>query len=506
MLTLVLIALLALIAFAYVALPLLLPEQADPLPDFTDPVLAGLREERTALFRAIKELETRVDLPAPRRDQLRERYEARAAKTLAAIDQRNLELQNRTTAARRPAAATGKRRLPLTAIVLLAVGVVTAVALPSFILPRIGEDATITTTDIPTATQLRDLQQAAQREPTAENLLALGDLYLNLQELADAEATYRRIVAEIDPVPAAAYQRLTVIALGRDVEEAQQWLTLARQAAPEDLDTLFLLSEVSYANGDLELALDSLQDFLALAPAEPDPSVTARLALLQQAVELDAAITADPSVANVLALGDLYWQAGDSQRAVSLYFRILTDLDPNQPVALARTGEAMLAAGSPQDAAALLERAAAAAGGTSELEPASLLALGNARLQQEAYEDAAASYRDYLGLYPDPTGEVTRLLESATALAAGESDPHGADAAVRGQLVFAANCALCHGPGGGGGMGAVLAGSPRAANVANVRDAVTFGRGAMPGFVGTLSEDELEAVISYVTETLAPAP
>ena len=104
MLTLIFIALLALIAFAYVALPLLLPDQADTLPDYSDPVLAGLRDERDALYRAIKELDTRLDLPAERRAQLRERYEARAAKTLGAIDERNLELQSAPKRAAAPAA------------------------------------------------------------------------------------------------------------------------------------------------------------------------------------------------------------------------------------------------------------------------------------------------------------------------------------------------------------------------------------------------------------------
>ena len=40
MITFLVVALLALLAFAYVALPLLSPRHADPLPDDTDPVLA----------------------------------------------------------------------------------------------------------------------------------------------------------------------------------------------------------------------------------------------------------------------------------------------------------------------------------------------------------------------------------------------------------------------------------------------------------------------------------
>lgn len=501
MLTLLIIALLALIAFAYVALPLLVPSQADPLPDYSDPVLSGLRDERDALYLAIKELEGRSDLPAERREQLRVRYEARAAATLHAIDERNLEVQGKPPPRARTA---GSRRVPMTAVVLLALGVATAAILPGYLLPRVGEDATVTTTDVPTATQLRDLQRAAEREPNAENLLALGDMQLSLQQLEEAESTYGRIVDEIEPVPAAAYQRLTVIALNRDVSEAQRWLTLARAADPTDIDTLFLLSEVAYATGDLDLALDALRDFLARAPEEPDPSVLNRLELLEAATELSRAAESEPSATNLLALGDLYWQAGDSRRAVSVYFRLLTEVDATQPVALARTGEAMLVSGSPEDAAALIERAALGAGGLEQLEPSTLIALGNARFQQEQYAEAADAYQTYVDAHDDPGGSVARLLESATALANGESDPHAAEETLLGVSVYAANCAQCHGPSGGGGVGVRLAGNGRAANLANVRDAVAFGRGAMPAFAAQLSERELEAVTFYVTEVLAP--
>src|SRR5690606_3207504 len=92
MLTAILIGALALIAFAYVALPLLSPTQTDPLPDDRDPVLADLQEEKAALFHAIRELEARADLAPERREQLRARYEAKAAKVLRAIDDREAEL------------------------------------------------------------------------------------------------------------------------------------------------------------------------------------------------------------------------------------------------------------------------------------------------------------------------------------------------------------------------------------------------------------------------------
>src|SRR5690606_18881471 len=118
------------------------------------------------------------------RERLRERYEARAAQTLKAIDERNLELQQ-SPRRKRPAPAS-RARVPVTAVVLLGLGVLTAVALPSYVLPRVGQDATVTTTDVDAATRLRDLQRAADSDPTPENLMALGDMHLSLQQADEA--------------------------------------------------------------------------------------------------------------------------------------------------------------------------------------------------------------------------------------------------------------------------------------------------------------------------------
>lgn len=502
MLTTILIILLAVIAFAYVILPLVFPGQADPLPDDRDPVLTDLQEERDALFRAIRELDQRSDIAPQRLAELKSRYEAKAAKTLEAIDERSGQLAGRPSTGRSRA-----RKVPLGAVIALALVLGTAALLPSFVLPRIGQDATVTTTDVAAATQLRDLQRAAQSDPSAENLLALGDAYLSLQELASAEETYQRVVDTIEPVPAGAYQRLAVLAFGTDLKRAQDMLELARAAEPDNLDTLFLLSEVAYANGDIDTALEALNGFLAVIPEEPDPSVLARLHLLEEVSELSSAAATDPSEANLAALADAYWRGGDRENAVNVYFGILTGPNPSNAVALARTGEAMLIAGSQEDGVALLERAATAAGSLSALEPDSLLALANGYFSLARYDRAAETYQAYIAsVGPEEAGSVTALLESAQALAAGLPDPHQAAGLVSGQLVYAANCAACHGNSGQGGSGPTLAGNARAANQANVRDAVTFGRGMMPGFMGQLSEDEREAVVSYVTAVLAAAP
>jgi len=501
-LTTTLIVLLALIAFSYVSLPLLFPEQSDPLPDDRDPVLTDLQEERDALFRAIRELDSRVDIAPRRLAELRARYEAKAAKTLEALDARQQELDGRPVQR-----AKGARRVPRGALVALTLALAMAALLPSFVLPRVGQDANVTTTDVAAATQLRDLQRAVESDPSAANLLALGDAYLSLRLLIEAGDTYQRAVDSLDPVPAGAYQRLAILAFGADLTKAQELLELARDAEPTNLDTLFLLSEVAYANGELGLAQESLLSFLEVMQEAPDPSVLARLALLEELTVLGSAAAADPSEANLLALADAYWRGGDMENAINVYFGILTGPDAANPVALARTGEAMLATGSHEDGVALLERAAAAAGGLAQLEPASVLALANGYFGLAQYQQAADAYSTYIAAVGESAaGTAPTFLESAQALAAGLPDPHQAAAQITGQLVFAANCAVCHGSSALGGSGPALAGSSRAGNSANVRDAVAFGRGLMPAFAAQLSETELDAVVTYVTQVLAPAP
>ena len=80
----------------------LVPDQADPLPNLRDPITQDLEEERDALFRAIQELDARADLPEQRRAELHTRYEAKAAKVLRALDERQAELRGQTPV-KRPA-------------------------------------------------------------------------------------------------------------------------------------------------------------------------------------------------------------------------------------------------------------------------------------------------------------------------------------------------------------------------------------------------------------------
>ena len=92
-------------------------------------------------------------------------------------------------------------------------------------------------------------------------------------------------------------------------------------------------------------------------------------------------------------------------------------------------------------------------------------------------------------------------------------DPHGiallngvntgsAGNTSRGSLVFAANCALCHGASGQGGVGPKLQGESARKDAGAVTAFVKSPAGSMPKlFPGLLSEADGAAVSAYV-ETL----
>ena len=94
-------------------------------------------------------------------------------------------------------------------------------------------------------------------------------------------------------------------------------------------------------------------------------------------------------------------------------------------------------------------------------------------------------------------------------------------AAVSGAQVFSSNCASCHGASGGGGSGPPLADGATvetfpdpAAHIDWVKTGSQplagqpygatgkIATGGMPGFEGVLSEEEIEAVVTYEREEL----
>ena len=523
MFSLVVIILLALLLLAYVAIPLLFRGQTDALPDPRDPVTLDLEEERDALFRAIRELELREDLPAPRRETLRARYEAKAAKVLRALDERGGELAGRA----RPTPAPRPRRAPYAALSLLGGVVVTAVVMSGFVLPRVGENGTVTTTDVAAAKQLQALQKAAAKDPNETNLLTLGDAYWSLQEADSAEATYLQITQTITPAPAVAYRRLGFLKLQTDLAAALPYLEEARAADPGDLDTLFTLGELYFSLARPKDAVAALEAFLARPDGAGDAEVQARLETFQTLAPVLDQATADPTEGNLLALADAYWNVEERERAADIYVRVLSTFDPHSAVALSRIGQVLFFSGRTDEAVDLLERAEQ----VDATDLTTLLFLGNAYFTQERFQDAIDTWQSYVTTAGGEVsaGRVPSLIENARARLAEAGGATGVgvtsvgvtDAGETGgavamgdagesivqqvsaQGLYTANCAGCHGVQGQGGTGPTLAGNRNAARAENVRSVIQYGRGSMPGFGATLSEEQLTVLTDYVVNTVS---
>lgn len=557
MLTLILVVLLVLVTVSYAVVPLLAPRQVDPLPDDRDPVTVDLEEERDALLRAIRELDAREDLSGERRDRLRARYEAKAAQVLRSLEERKAQQGGEPATTPAPLA---RRKPPWAMLGLLGLAVATTASLGAFVLPRVGQ-GTVTTffaDDLRAAEALRDLQNAAQRDPSVSNLMALADAYWTLEDADGAERSYRQVLTVAAPTasaPALAYKRLALLALDGDLATARDLLAEARRVDPLDPETLFALGELNFALGDLDASSEAFRAYLATPEGVNDLDALARAELVEALAPVSSAVAQERSAENLLALADVFWTAGAQDPAVELYFEVLTTFDPFEATALSRTGQLLFVRGRTEDAAAVLERAAVAAGGLAQLEPQASLFLGNAYAVMGDDEGAVRAWEAYVqSVGPAAAGRVPELLAAARVRAAGGEAPldgvtpeppvtplPGSEAAVDeaavddaqasdqepgaealsgealamaamedpalflrvGEGLFRTHCAACHGVEGQGGAGPRLQGNARANQPANVRSLIRFGRGMMPGFSAVLSETEIELLLSWVGQELA---
>ena len=504
--TIVLIVLLALVLTALVVLPLAMPSQADPLPDDRDPLTQDLEEERDALLGAIRELDARDDLGDARREELRARYEAKAARVLRALDERNENLAGTAP----PPERTAKPRASWGLVSLIVVTAGIATTLGGFVLPRVGQNASVTSffeADLAAAEEVRDLRRAAERDPSAATWSALGDAYWAVEEAEQARDAYATATGEYDDAPARAYQRLALLTLQTDVGRAQELLEEARRRDPNDLNTLGTLGELYLQGADYGAALEAFEALASRPEAAQDGMVQQRLALLREVAPLAEVAEADPSTETVMALAGSLWDADATSAAARAYFRVLTEFDPNEPIALARVGELLFLDDRVDDAVAMLDRArlAAAERGT-DLPPNTLLFLGNAAFAREDYTLAIDAWEQHLARADDP-GRVPNLIERARALRDG--DPNAVDAETMrtisdGPALYQANCASCHGAQGGGGAGPRLAGNPASGRPANVESLIRFGRGMMPGFAATLDDEQVETLRDWVVASFGP--
>lgn len=499
--TVILIVLLALFLLALVAAPLFSDRLADPLPDLRDPVTVDLEEERDALLRAIHELDAREDLTGPRREELRRRYEAKAARVLRLLDERASEQAGKP---RRAAAKQDARRMPWGGAVLALVCIGIAAGLGSWVLPRTGQ-ASVTAFfegDIELARQLQALQQAVASDPNAPNLLALGDAYWELGDADGALRTYQQAADGLDPAPAMALKRLGLLTLSEDPESALGLLSRSAAADPTDPETLFYLAELQLMFGEFEASRATWQQFDSLGTGDDRGAL--RLALLDELIPLYREMEEDPNAEALAAIGNAWWNVGEQELAVDAYFGILTRFDPLHTEALSRTGQVLFTSGRVEDAVAFLERAVL--DGTPDTD--AMLFLGNGRYSLGEYEAAIAAWTMYVeAVGPEAAGRVPGLIEDAQARLRGEQpaqvEPALAGQQVTAEVLYMRHCAECHGSNAAGGTGPALAGSARSADAAMVENTIRFGRGAMPGFMATLSGEEIALLVDYVAVELA---
>ncbi len=103
---------------------------------------------------------------------------------------------------------------------------------------------------------------------------------------------------------------------------------------------------------------------------------------------------------------------------------------------------------------------------------------------------------------------VAALL--VTACGGGVVLPDDADEQLfQGQAVYQQRCAQCHGPTGGGGIGANIQDVESRLTDEEQRDVVVSGRngptGNMPAFGALLSDSDIDAVVRFTRDILEPS-
>lgn len=104
-----------------------------------------------------------------------------------------------------------------------------------------------------------------------------------------------------------------------------------------------------------------------------------------------------------------------------------------------------------------------------------------------------ASERTARGDDPAPGADDREDAGDEPGVASGR-DEGGPDGAT----LYAQNCAACHGPEGGGGVGPALAGNTGLADGEAVIAQIRHGGDGMPAFEGRLDKEEIEAVARHV--------
>jgi cytochrome c oxidase subunit II len=100
--------------------------------------------------------------------------------------------------------------------------------------------------------------------------------------------------------------------------------------------------------------------------------------------------------------------------------------------------------------------------------------------------------------------EHARMLASVEVVSQDEFDAwladRAEDSAELGQEEWEGVCAKCHGLNGEGGIGPRIAGSPTLTDAEDLGNLVRNGRGAMPAVGAGWTDEQIDALVSYLTE------
>ncbi|MEZ4631021.1 MAG: c-type cytochrome [Deinococcales bacterium] len=528
MLAFIIIGILTLMLFAYVAIPLIFSSQADPLPDNRDPLSVELEEERDALLRAIKELSQR-ELSDERREALKLRYEAKAAKVLRALDERKTALKDSYS----PPRPKGKSPLPVAFLALLALMLASGALLGKNILPTINQNATsasgqLTSGPVIDLSALEELETRFNDDPSLANRLALADAYWDVanSNADEAKATqasqlYEKALEDETALSldeqVRSHFRLGLVQFQQQEANAITHFEKAYQLKPDDLDIVFVLGESYFSLGRMDEAISLYDHFLTLLPAdeqadEDRKNIEERLAAAKLLGPRLKAVEAEPGETSFMDLADAFWQLEQRDIAMESYLRVLLDYNRDNPLALSRVGQAMFFNGNTQEAVGLLAKARELEKVAGKPDLNTLLFLGNAYFTLELYESAINIWQEYIEVAggEDKAGRVPSLIEGAKAKLSGNpmpdpsSTPQVTPASLSGLDLFAKHCVMCHGAAGQGGASTALVGSLLAQDKARLENIIRNGRGFMPAFEVLLSADELTAIIQYVSEDIQP--
>jgi tetratricopeptide (TPR) repeat protein len=236
--------------------------------------------------------------------------------------------------------------------------------------------ATLDETSDPTAAH-EELAEALKLTPESPlDTLMAAEMAEKAGDAADAEAAYRKVLAEVPDEPNATAGLAHVLQQQNKLPESEQVLTATLKLHPNDPRLLAQLANVDAAEG------------------KPGDAV----ALLEQARAVDPALAKEDSVTRLLAR--LKGLSGDNAGAAQLY-SALAVADPEDPSLLDDLGSADVRLGNYADAEAALSKA---------------VAMRAAFHDDAAWGDAAGHLAFAASKNKDPQMTLQALAERATVL------------------------------------------------------------------------------------------